>query len=218
MHASSQKILMISARASSARGTQRQAVCHIRRKLYLPLHPAFSKIHAVGKINFCDRESGVPILRILFANVGAPRPVLRQFSVLGTSMFMMTASACTAHPNAAPAGIGFVCGVDSTKMRLPVMGEEEVCALFKAKIDDALKQKTFVVGDESAVLPANWLKLEVRFSMPGTASATITQSKRGKETVHPEIAVDVMDKAMGPSDVNMLADAVGQYLADTAKQ
>lgn len=130
---------------------------------------------------------------------------------------MTSASACTAHPNAAPNSIGFFCGVDSIKMLSPVMGEEEVCALFKAQIDDALKPNALVIGDESAALPANWLKLEVRFSMPGTASATITQSKSGKETVHPEIAVDVMDKAMGPSDVKILSTAVGQYLANKAQ-
>jgi hypothetical protein len=212
------KILMLSARASSVQRRQRQAICHIRRKLYLPLQPPFSKIQSMAEIKFHERESAVSILRVLIAKGQASRPLIQVLFAFGSVIVMTSASACTAHPSAAPAGIGFVCGVDNTKMISPVMGEKEVCAFFKAKTDDALKQKTVAMGDEVAALPANWLKLEVRFSMPGTASAIITQSKSGKKTIHPEIAVDVMDKAMGPSDVKTLAAAVGQYLADTAKQ
>jgi hypothetical protein len=172
----------------------------------------------MAEIKFRDREGAVSILRVLFATEDVSRPWIQGLSALGSVIMMISASACTAHSNAAPSSIGFFCGVDSAKMLSPAMSNDEVCALFKTKIDEALKPSALVAGDESAALPANWLKLEVRFSTPGTASATVTKSKSGKETVHPEIAVDVMDKAMGPSDVNMLADAVGQYLADAAKK
>ena len=127
---------------------------------------------------------------------------------------MTSASACTAHTPIAQSDIGFLCSVDSTKMLTPKMSRDEVCSLFKAKIDEALNQKTLVSDDVSGALAADWIKLEVRFSMPGTATATLIQSTGGQETAHPEIAVDVMDKAMEPNDVGMLASAVGKYLSE----
>ncbi len=143
---------------------------------------------------------------------------MRGLAVLGSTILMANATACTAHEPAAQNHVGFLCAVDSTKMLKPDMSSEAVCALFKSKIDDALKQKTVVVQDEAGALPANWIKLEVRFSMPRTASATVVQSASGKETTHPEIAVDVMDKPMGPNDVGTLASTVAQYLADNSKR
>jgi hypothetical protein len=127
---------------------------------------------------------------------------------------MTSASACTAHSPVAHSDVGFLCSVDSTKMLTPKMSSDEVCSLFKAKIDEALNQKTVVSNDVPGALPANWIKVDVRFSMPGTATATVIQSTGGQETAHPEIAVDVMDKAMEPNDVGMLASAVGKYLSE----
>ncbi len=148
----------------------------------------------------------------------ADSTVLRGVSTLGFIALMTSASACTAHDGVKQTGVGYLCAVDSTKMIAPIMSEDQVCALFKAKIDDALQQKTVTVDSASKVLPEKWMKLEVRFSMPATASATFVQSTNGKETVHPEIAVDVMDKAMGPKDVDMLASAAAKYLAENQKR
>ena len=143
---------------------------------------------------------------------------MRATAILGSTILMTSATACTAREPVAQNNVGFLCAVDSTKMLNPGMTSDQVCALFKAKIDDALQQKTMVVQDEAGALPASWIKLEVRFSMPGTASATVVQSASGKETTHPEIAVDVMDKYMEPNDVETLASAVAQYLAEKTKR
>jgi hypothetical protein len=143
---------------------------------------------------------------------------MRGLAILGSTILMTNATACTAHEPIAQNNVGFLCAVDGTKMLKPDMSSDEVCSLFKAKIDDALKQKTMVVQDESGALPANWFKLEIRFSMPARASALVVQSADGQEITHPEIAVDVVDKYMAPSDVGTLASAVAQYLAEKTKR
>ena len=143
---------------------------------------------------------------------------MRGLAVLGSTILMANATACTAHEPAAQNNVGFLCAVDSTKMLKPDMSSEAVCAVFESKIDDALKQKTTVVQDEAGALPASWIKLEVRFSMPGTASALVVQSAGGKEITHPEIAVDVMDKYTEPNDVGTLASAVARYLEEKTKR
>ena len=133
-------------------------------------------------------------------------------------MLMTTASACTAHGNVAQTELGFLCLVEGTKLLNPAMNDEGVCAAFKTKIDSALARQTVTVNSVSEGEPADWIKIEVRFSKPGTASAMAVQRTGGKQTVHPEIAVDVMDKAMGPIDVDTLAAAVAKVLAETPKR
>ena len=141
---------------------------------------------------------------------------MRNLAVLRSTIMMTSASACTAHQPMDQSTVGFLCAVDSTKMIKPNMDSEAVCALFKTKIDDVLKRKTVAIEDGPNALPADWIKVEVRFSMPGTTSATVVQSADGKETTHPEIAVDVMDKALEPSDIGTLASAVAKYLGENA--
>lgn len=130
---------------------------------------------------------------------------------------MTGTSACTAQTNKAQNDVAFLCTVDGAKLLSPAMSSEDVCAVFKTKIDDALTRKTIVVNSVSEAVPADWIKIDVRFSKPGIASAMVVQSAGGKETAHPEIAVDVMDKFMGPNDVGTLASAVVKYLAETPK-
>jgi predicted hydrolase (HD superfamily) len=130
---------------------------------------------------------------------------------------MTSASACTAQTNKAQNDVAFLCSVDGAKLLDPAMSSENVCALFKTKIDDALSRKTIAVNSVSDAVPADWIKLNVRFSQLGTASAMVVQRTEGNETAHPEIAVDVMDKAMGPNDVVTLASAVAKFLSETIK-
>ena len=131
---------------------------------------------------------------------------------------MISASACTAHGNAAQNDVALLCSVDGVKLLNPVMNDEGVCAVFKTKIDSALTRPTVTVNSVSEAAPADWIKIDVRFSKPGTASAMVVQRTSGKETAHPEIAVDVMDKAIEPSDVDTLASAVAKFLAESKKR
>ena len=131
---------------------------------------------------------------------------------------MTSATACTAHGSVVQNDVGFLCAVHGTKLLEPVMTDQAVCEAFKTKIDAAMTRKTVAVNSVSEAVPADWIKIEVRFSKPGTASAMVVQRTGGKETAHPEIAVDVMDKAMGPNDVGTLAFAVAKFLAETPKR
>ena len=131
---------------------------------------------------------------------------------------MTSATACTAHGNVAQNDVGFLCSVEGAKLLNPAMNHEGICAVFKTEIDNALTRQTVTVNSVSEAVPADWIKIDVRFSKPGTASAMVVQRTDGKETVHPEIAVDVMDKAIGPNDVDTLASAVAKVLAETPKR
>ena len=129
---------------------------------------------------------------------------------------MISASACTAHGNTAQNDVGLLCTAKGTNMLQPVMSEQSVCAVFQTKINTALTRKTVAVNSVAHGEPAKWIKIDVRFLKPGTASARVVQRTNGKETAHPEIAVDVMDKAIGPDDVGKLASAVAKFLAETS--
>lgn len=85
--------------------------------------------------------------------------------------------------------------------------------MFKVKIDAALKRKTIAINSVSETVRADWIMLDVRFLMSRTASAVVKQSTAGQQTNHPEIAVDVMDKVIGPSDVGTLASEVAKVLS-----
>jgi hypothetical protein len=143
---------------------------------------------------------------------------MRKFTALGSILLMTNASACTAHGNVAQTELGLLCSVEGTKLLNPAMNDEGVCAVFKTKIDSALARQTVTVNSLSEAVPADWIEIDVRFSKPGTASAKLVQYTSGKETAYPEIAVDVMDKAMGPNDVDTLASTVAKALAETPKR
>jgi hypothetical protein len=138
--------------------------------------------------------------------------------MLGATLFMTSASACTAHDDKMQREVAFMCSVDGAKFLSPAMSSEDICALFKTKIDDAMKEKTVISTSHSKAMPADWIKLDVQLLKRGTASAMVVQKTDGRETVHPEIAVDVIDKAMGPSDISKLASEVAKFLAETAKK
>ena len=142
---------------------------------------------------------------------------MRRLTVLGAAALMTSASACTAHEAVTQNDVGILCSVDGGKMLNPAISDEAVCAMFKTKIDGISKRQTVSLKSLSDAGSADWIKIDVRFSKPGTATAIVVQRTSGKETAHPEIAVDVMDKAMGPSDVDTLASAVAKYLAETPK-
>lgn len=95
-------------------------------------------------------------------------------------------------------------------MLRPAVSDGSVCMTFKQHVDKALPKATKAVD---AVSGADWIKVDVRFSKPATASALVTRKAGGAEQVHPEIAVDVMDKPLGQSEVEMLAKEVAKLVS-----
>ena len=130
---------------------------------------------------------------------------------------MTSASACTAHGNVAQYDVGLACAVEGAGLLKPEMSNAAVCAEFQTKIEAALARKTIAVNSTAGAESVDWIKIDVRFSKPSTASAMVVQRTGGKQTDHPEIAVDVMDKAIGSSDVATLATEVAKFIAQTAK-
>lgn len=143
---------------------------------------------------------------------------MRKLTALGSTLLLTSVTACTAHGNVAENDAGLLCSVDGAKLLNPAMNDEGVCAVFQTKIDAALTRKTVVVNSVSEDEPADWIKIDVRFSKPGTATAMVVQRTAGKVIAHPEIAVDVMDKTMGPNDVDRLAATVAKVMAEAPKR
>ena len=143
--------------------------------------------------------------------------VSRQWIGVGCVLLMTAASACSAHSGAIHDSADLLCTVEGVKLLSPAMNSDAVCEIFKAKIDEKLARKTVSVNSASEPDSANWIKLNIRFSHPGTASAMVVQNESGMQTIHPEIAVDVMDKAIGRTEVTMLAVEVARTVAKAQK-
>ena len=143
---------------------------------------------------------------------------MRRLTVLGTAALMTSASACTAHEVPTQNDVGFLCSVDGAKLLKPAMSDEVVCEAFKAKLDDVFAQKLIAIDSVLNAGNADWLKLNVRFSTPGSASVRIVQNANGKETTYPELGVDIMDRTMGPNDVGTLATEVTKLFAALKKE
>jgi hypothetical protein len=112
----------------------------------------------------------------------------------------------------------FLCSVKGAELLSPAMTDASVCSMFKNRIDQALANPARTLKTVSAASSADWIKLAIRFSKPGTASAALVRKNGGRETVHPEIAVDVMDKPLGQRDVKKLADEVAKLVVGAEKR
>lgn len=142
---------------------------------------------------------------------------IRNLSCLLGAMFIsMSASAPTSAMSTVPSrGIALLCKVSGVNAIRPAMSEAAVCASFKQQIDRALAVQTQIVGS----LPVNsrgaWITVDLHFLKSGTATADVVSRLRSRTTVHPQIAVDVMDKSLGSGEVNQLAREVARRVSST---
>ena len=142
---------------------------------------------------------------------------MRKLIALGSILLMTIATACTAHSVIANDKTGFLCAVEGEKLLNPAMSDQAVCAMFKTKVDDALARQTVSIDSPSKAGSAGWVQIRLRFSKPGSASARIVQNAEGKVTNYPELGVDVMDRTMGPKDVERLAMEVAKLFTALKK-
>lgn len=130
------------------------------------------------------------------------------------AIICMTAStACSAETATTTSEIGFSCSVVGNKLLSPSVTTSSVCATFKDRIDGALVKPTKTMKALSNAGAGDWIKLDVRFSQPGTATAIVVLNAGGRKIVHPEIAVDVMDRPLGQSEIEKLATEVVKLVA-----
>lgn len=141
--------------------------------------------------------------------------LLRALSVPGALALMAAASACSAQGLTANK-VELLCTVDGAKLLPSGTDEAALCAEMQREIDTALAPRS-TVKSVARIGSADWIKVEVRLQhKPATASARIIQKTGSQEIVHPEIAVDVMDKALGRKEMKRLVTEVARSVAKAA--
>jgi hypothetical protein len=93
------------------------------------------------------------------------------------------------------------------------LSEETVCERFALRIREALGVPVKLVGSLPGGERARWVRLEVKLLPRGRVEAALTSRLRGKATNHPALAVQVMDKPLGLSEIDRLARLAGKTLA-----
>ena len=130
--------------------------------------------------------------------------------IAASMAFIVIASGCSMPINAASDSIQFICTVKGAEKLAPDTINASVCGTVKQHVDKALPKVTKAVETASG---EDWIKVDVRFAKPATILAVVTRKSGGTEKVHPEIAVDVMDKSLSQSEVEMLAREVAKQIA-----
>ncbi len=140
----------------------------------------------------------------------------RVVSVIGSGLLMAAASACSAQ-TATSNAIELSCSVEGGKLLSSAITDDAVCGEIRREIDGALSRQTKTVRSIASTSRTDWIKIDVRFVQPATATAAIVQRVGGREIVHPEIAVDVMDKAFGPKEIKLLAAEIARVIGKSTK-
>jgi hypothetical protein len=136
--------------------------------------------------------------------------------LLGALFITMSASAPTSAMSSVPSqGIALMCKVSGVNAIRPATSEAAVCASFKQHIDRALAVQTQLVGSLPVKSRGEWITIDLHFLKSGTATADVVSRLRSKTTIHPQIAVDVMDKSLGSGEVGKLAREVARTISST---
>lgn len=118
---------------------------------------------------------------------------------------------CSMPIKASSNSVEFVCSVEGSGLLKPVISDAAICAAFKQKVDEALPHPSEAVDKSSG---SNWIKLDIRFSKPGIATAMISRDQgNGAKPLDP-VAVSVMDKPLGQNEINMLAKEVAKQISN----
>jgi hypothetical protein len=151
---------------------------------------------------------------------GSARPGRRHsqtgFVGVGAILLMASVPSCTAQ-SAAPASVQLVCSVTGAKSLPDEWTSDAVCAEMKREIDRALSRPVTDVKSIAAIGNTDWIRVDVKFTQPATAAATVVQRIGAREVAHPEIAVDVMDKSLGAKEIKLLAGEVARAVAKATK-
>ena len=125
--------------------------------------------------------------------------------------------AATAAP-AAAAPVRYACATVGEKLIVPPASPATVCERFRLALSRAT-QKTLRVdtGRLAASDSVPWIRVTLRFTKAGVASARVEQSKSGRVVVHPDSNVAVSDRAIGLQSVDLLARGVARAIDATEK-
>lgn len=108
--------------------------------------------------------------------------------------------------------VAFVCTVTGAKHLAPAGSAQQVCALFKRRIDAAIARQTRAAPAWPA--RGNAIRVTVRIAGPHEVGAAATIRTRGRTRQIPELTLDVMDKAVGLRDLELLANQIARTITE----
>jgi hypothetical protein len=121
----------------------------------------------------------------------------------GKAFLMVLAAGACSHPG--PAGaVGVECRSAAKAQQIAGLSGDEACAL--------VRERTEAILAAAGRVDAG-LTIELDLSRPGSAIARLRESRAGATRVYPDIAVDVMDRALNRDDLVRLADAIAGALS-----
>jgi hypothetical protein len=128
-------------------------------------------------------------------------------------MAMTISTGCSANIGAADAETAFHCVASGAEQLKPALDDAAICRLFQQSIDKVLARPVTPVKSLSARAVGDWIKVDVRLTNKRTASAIVSQKTGENEVTHPEVAVDVMDKALSKKELEILAGEVAKLVS-----
>lgn len=135
---------------------------------------------------------------------------------IGAILVMASSSACSTQ-GVASTSVELLCTVEDAEKTAKTNSPENVCDEIKREIDTALSRQTKAVKSVTPASLVDWIKVDVRFAQGRTVTATVAQRIGRREIIHPEIAVDVMDKPLGMKEIKLLAAEVARAVVKAAK-
>jgi hypothetical protein len=162
------------------------------------------------------RGQDVPLSRV---GTGASRRsrVVRRVRGWGIGAIVLMASSACSTPGAVAGPVDLSCTIEGAKLLSPAMTDDAICGEIKREIDAGLSRQTRSVKSVASTGSADWININLRFMQPGTASAAVTQRIGKREIAHPEIAVDIMDRPLGPKEVRRLAAEVARAIVKSTQ-
>lgn len=118
-------------------------------------------------------------------------------------------------PSEEPArAVTLVCTVSGAPKGQSGFDPAAVCRNLADRIGPALGARIVPAATLPSAATARWVRVAIRISPPGRIEAALTTHLDGKATSHPSLGVQVVDKAMGLSEIDRLARLVAQTLAE----
>jgi hypothetical protein len=126
---------------------------------------------------------------------------------------MTISTGCSANIGTAEAETTFHCVASGAEQLKPAMDEAAICSLFQQSVDKMLARPVTPVKSLSAGASGDWIKIDIRLTNKRSVSAIVSQKNGASEVTHPEVAVDVMDKALSKRELEILAGEVAKLVS-----
>jgi hypothetical protein len=131
---------------------------------------------------------------------------------------MSVSTGCSANIGAVKGETAFYCQVSGAEQLTPAMTEAAICDLVQTSLAGVIANPMTPVKSLPAATSGDWVKVDIRLSKKRSASALVSQRVGAHEETYPEIAVDVMDKALSKRELEILAGEVAKLISLKAEK